>query len=114
MDERLAQALDFSNYLVTLNNQIYAEKERFFNKIIHYYNGGIFTIDRSLINYLFFLKHQQLSEIVVLDDNNIPIEITDFELFYNEVINKHHSALIEFNNSYKNLRRQRSIENLLK
>ena len=114
MDERLKQALDFSNYLTTLNNQIRAEKEKFSSSVICYHNGGIFTIDRSLINHLHFLKDIQRQIPIILDDNDTPIEIQDLNAFYDEVIEKYFSALEKFNDGYKNLRRQRSVENLIK
>lgn len=40
MDERLVSALDFSNYMITLNNQKRILREQYQNDVVHYYNGG--------------------------------------------------------------------------
>ena len=47
MDERLKKALDFSNYMVTLNNQKRVLKEKFFENRIYYYNGGQFSVKKN-------------------------------------------------------------------
>ena len=51
MDQRLEKALDFSNYMVTLNNQKRVLTEQFKQDIIHYYCGGQFTVTQELISF---------------------------------------------------------------
>ena len=40
MDERLEKALDFANYMTTLNNQKRVAKENFMKIMSYYFNGG--------------------------------------------------------------------------
>jgi len=52
MDKRLEKALEFSNYMVTLNNQKRILKEKFRENIVHYHNGGQFTVTQDLITFV--------------------------------------------------------------
>ena len=51
MDERLEKALEFSNYMTTLNNQRRIIKEQFLENCVHYINGGKFSVNRELITF---------------------------------------------------------------
>ena len=52
MDERLSKALDFSNYMVTLNNQKRLLAEKYQENLLHFYNGCQFTASKELINFV--------------------------------------------------------------
>jgi hypothetical protein len=39
MDDRLKKALEFSNYMITLNNQRKLVHEKFVENCVHYING---------------------------------------------------------------------------
>ena len=49
MDEALEKALDFSNYMVTFNNQKRIIREEFLEGLLIYQHGGMFTITKELI-----------------------------------------------------------------
>ena len=49
MDPRLEKALDFSNYMITLNNQRNLLHEKFLENCVHYINGGKFNITQELV-----------------------------------------------------------------
>ena len=51
MDDRLEKALDFSNHMITLNNQRNLIHEKFLENCVHYVNGGKFNVNRELINF---------------------------------------------------------------
>jgi uncharacterized protein (TIGR00661 family) len=50
MDERLKEALDFSNLMITLDNQKRILKEQYQNNLMYYFNGSQFTVTQSLIS----------------------------------------------------------------
>jgi hypothetical protein len=114
MDERLQKALEFSKYIVSLNSQKKLLKEKFLNDTVFYFNGGTFTITPQLISYVNFLAESKKIDQVIIDDNCIPIEISDTEKFLDSISEKYFSALDSYNRSYQDLRKQRSVENLVK
>ena len=65
MDKRLQQALDFSQYMTTLNNQKRLLLEKFYENCILYYNGGKFTVTPELISYCgtFIYSEAQAKEL---------------------------------------------------
>lgn len=115
MDERLSKALDFANYSVTLANQKRALKEKYLADIVHYHNGGCFSITKELIN---FIKLQidtgNDSGVVLIDDNDTPIEIADMNEFFDTVLNKYFTASNEFYTEYQKIRKNRTVEGLVK
>ena len=51
MDERLEKALEFSNYMLTLNNQKRLLTEKYQEELLYFYNGCQFTVTKELINF---------------------------------------------------------------
>lgn len=113
MDERLEKALDFSNYMLTLNNQKRLLAEKYQEELIHFYNGSQFTLTRELITFVSAMVSADQDEVVITDDNNIPCMIEDLSEFYSEIINKYTSASNSYYTSYVNLKKNRSIEKLV-
>ena len=79
MDERLEKALEFSNYMTTLNNQRRIIKEQFLENCVHYINGGKFSVNRELITFCQALRHNHQDDAIVIDDNETPIKIDDLQ-----------------------------------
>lgn len=113
MDERLEKALDFSNYMVTLNNQRKVLHERFLENCVHYINGGKFTVNKELINFCNFLVNSGQERVVLIDDNNTPIEITDVEEFFENIADIYFSNTQEYLVQYNELKSKRSIKGLI-
>lgn len=113
MDERLSKALEFANYSVTLANQRRALKEKYLADVIHYHNGGCFAITKELIN---FVKLQidtgNDSGVVLIDDNDIPVEIANMDEFFDTILNKYFTASNEYYTEYQKLRKNRTVEGL--
>ena len=68
MDEKLSKALEFGNYSATLNNQRRVLKEKFVTESIYFFQGGQFTINKELINYVYTLKSTEQDSFVLIDD----------------------------------------------
>jgi hypothetical protein len=114
MDERLSKALDFSNYMVTLNNQKRVLKERYREQTVYYYQGGQFTVTKELITFVGMLVEQGNDEdIVLVDDNETPIMVKDLSDFQAEILNTYFTAANEYHAEYEKLRKNRSVEKLV-
>lgn len=114
MDERLEKALEFSNFMTTLSNQRRVLQEQFYQSLIYYYNGCQFTVDRELINYTNMLvEHDNTTDVVFLDDNDLPIIIEDVSKFLIDIKDIYFQALNTFYTEYNKLKSNRSIEKLV-
>ena len=113
MDERLAKALDFSNYMLTLNNQKRLLAEKFQEDLIHFYNGSQFTITRELITFVSVMVSADQDEVVITDDNDIPCLITDLEDFYANIMNQYATSSNSYHTEYLKLKSNRSVEKLV-
>jgi hypothetical protein len=114
MDERLEKALEFSNYMTTLSNQKRVLQEQYQQSLIYYINGCQFTIDRELINYTNMLvEHGNTSDVVFLDDNSLPVMISDVKEFLTDIKDTYFQALNTFYTEYNKLKSNRSIEKLV-
>ena len=113
MDERLEKALDFSNYMLTLNNQKRLLVEKYYQELIFFYSGSQFTITRELITFVATMVAAEQDEVVITDDNNLPCMIEDIANFYSEIISKYTIASNEYYTSYLNLKKNRSVEKLV-
>jgi len=114
MDERLEKALDYSNYMVTLNNQKRVLKEKFREQTIFYYNGGQFTITKDLIMWCVWMcDTDNHVDQVIVDDNETPISVTDVTTFLDDIQDLYFKAVNEYHAEYKKLSSNRSVEKLV-
>jgi hypothetical protein len=114
MDERLKKALDFSNYMVTLNNQKRVLKEKFREQTVYYHLGGQFTVTKELMTFVSMLVEQGNDEDVVLvDDNETPIMVKDLTDFQAELLNTYFTAANNYHAEYEKLQKNRSVEKLV-
>jgi len=113
MDEKLSKALEFGNYSATLDNQKRMLHEKFVTDTLYFVSGGQFTINKELINYCQTLVSNDQSTVILLDDNGIPIEISDVQEFQTEILDKHFTALNELYTEYKKLEKSRSVDGLV-
>lgn len=113
MDERLEQALDFSNYMVTLNNQRRVIHEQFLETCVHYLNGGKFSITRDLITFCQTLRDNQQDNAILIDDNNSPVEVEDLQSFLDEILNIYFTTSYEYLDEYNKIKKNRKVEGLV-
>jgi len=112
MDERLEKALDFSNYIQTLNNQKDLLKKSFDESIVYYFSGGTFTITLDLLNYLNYLNLEKIVSAILIDDNGMPtcVNVNDF---YNNIQNIYRSSVQQYYEDYNKLIKSRTIESII-
>ena len=113
MDERLEKALDFSNYMLTLNNQKRLLSEKYQEGLIYFYNGSQFTVSRELLTFVSMMLSFEQDELVIIDDNDIPCFIEDIDTFFSEIMNTYISASNEYHTEYAKLKKNRSVEKLV-
>jgi hypothetical protein len=114
MDERLAQALNFSNYQQTLSIQRKVLKEKIEARLTFGYSSGIFKIDRTLITFVQMLIDQNRTQgVILLDENENPILIDDLEKFRDEILDRYFTSTNEYYEQYQTLKKSRSVEKLL-
>ena len=114
MDERLKKALDISNYMVTLNNQKRLLKEKFYEDLIYFDSGSQFIVTQNLITFVKLLVESGYdTDVVLVDDNDIPVKIKDLELFYQNILDVYFKSANSYMNEYENLKKSRSVEKIV-
>ena len=113
MDERLAKALEFSNFLETQNNQKRIFLAQYKENLIHYTHGHKFTVTQELINFCHTLSCIYPINAIVLDDNNIPFTITDIDEFTRELIGVYVVASRKYAADYETIKQNRSVQGLI-
>lgn len=113
MDPKLKTALDFSNYQHTISLQKKVLKERLSSQLTYGKNGGIFLIDYTLIAFVDSMIRRGRTRGILLDINQIPVVIEDFEEFFDEIVEKYFNATVEYHSEYQDLKSKRSVEKLI-
>ena len=113
MDERLEKALEFANYMTTLNNQKRVLKEKFYESAIHYHNGGQFSVNKDLMNFCNMLVSTGQESVVLIDDNDIPVKVADIETFLSDILDIYFTASNEYLTAYEKIRSQRKVSGLV-
>jgi len=110
MDDKLKNALDFANYAHVLHNQKKLIKQKFLDNCVYYHNAGKFTITPDLLVYCLSYKQKTC---ILLDDNNIPIKITNLKDFTDTISTKYNQAKEQYYEEYTKLTANKSVKGLL-
>ena len=113
MDDRLKKALEFSNFMTTLNNQRRVIREQFLENCIHYLNGGKFSVTRELINFCSLMQSRGHANIVLIDDNNAPVEVSNLEKFLDDITDIYFTNSNEYLNKYNEIKKNRTVTGLV-
>ena len=114
MEEQLKQALDFSKYRETFAVQRKTLKEKVDARLTYGVNGGIFKINRELINFVQMLLSADRTEgVVLLDVNDNPILIADLAEFKDIILDRYFTATLEYYEEYQRLKKSKSVEKLI-
>jgi hypothetical protein len=113
MDERLEKALDFSNYMVTLNNQKRVIHEQYQQNLVHYYKGGQFSVTQELISFCQSLQNLEQETVVLTDDNQQPIEVDPLQDFLNDILNVYAEASNKYLSEFNKIKQNRSVEGII-
>jgi len=114
MDERLEKALKIGNLMITLNDQKRLLKERFLENLIYYKNGSQFNINKEMLTFVNMLLSQgHETDVVLIDDNSIPVKIEDLSEFYENILDLYFSASNDYLLKYNELKKQRTVERMI-
>ena len=112
MDDKLKAALDFSNYMITLDNQKRVLKEQYQNDLIHYFGGGRFTVTQSFVSFVQSLLKLEQTSTVLVDDNDIPIAVDKLQIFADNLVSVYWEATNKYMTEYNKLKTNRSVEGI--
>ena len=104
--QKLDQALSFSQYQATLNQQRRVLKEKFHNDCIIGYNGGLFKITQE------WLAGFDKSFDWVLDMNQMPVQVSDTDALYDIAKAAYQSALTNYGTEFQQLRKKRNVKSM--
>lgn len=113
MDERLEKALEFSNYMNTLNNQRRIIREQFLENCVHYLNGGKFSVNRDLITFCQTLVNREQTNAILIDDNDTPIEVDNTEKFLDDILDIYFTTSYEYFDKYNEIKKNRTVKGLV-
>ena len=114
MDEKLAKAFNSANLMAVLNIQKQVLKEEFYQNLIYYHNGGVFTLSKELITFVkTLLDLNNTADIVLIDDTDTPIAIADINAFLNDIVSVYTGAINEYYTKFSNLKKSRTVEKLV-
>lgn len=114
MQNEYKDALEFSKYRQTLSVQRKTLKEKIDARLTYGKNGGIFKIDRTLLNFVEMLIYKDRSEnVVILDTNENPILVENLVEFRDEIFDRYFSATFEYHEEYQKIKKSRSVESLV-
>lgn len=114
MDERLEKAFQTANFMATLTNQRRAAFEEFSQNMIFYTKGSSFVITKELISFVHALLSQGFNEnVVLIDDNGIPVSIDNLAEFQKSIVEQYHTASAEYYSMYTKIKSKRKAEDLV-
>jgi len=113
MDKRLEQALDFSNFRMILATRQENLKVLLNNKLMISYGGGLFKITQELIAFLALVLMAKRNEVILIDENDIPIKIENVREFGEKISAQYEKALAQYYNSYQKLSEARDIRKVI-
>ena len=113
MDKRLEQALDFSNFRMILTTRQENLKTLMNNKLMLSYGGGLFKVNKELMSFVMMLIHCNGSDVILIDENDIPIKIEDLDDFAKKAGEKYEKALNQYYTSYQKLSEAREIRKVI-
>jgi len=113
VDERLEKAFQTANYMASLSNLRRVALEEYKQNLIYYFQGSSFTVTRELIVFVHTLTELGNVESVILDDNNIPQNVTNLKEFLNNILNVYGLATNTYLAKYGEIKSKRRVEGLV-
>ena len=113
MDERLEKAFQTANYMATLSNLRKTALEEYKQSLIYYFQGSSFTVSRELIVFVHTLVAIGNTESIILDDNNIPLNVTNLNEFLTNILNVYGQSTNLYLAKYIDLKSKRRVEGLV-
>jgi hypothetical protein len=114
MDKKLQSALEYADYNKSITVQRQFLKEKLDSDLTFGYNGGIFKIDQTLINFTqFLIDKNRVTDIPLIDVNKNPILINDIQQFQSMILDRYFSAVNYYIDKIGDLKKARSTVDLI-
>lgn len=113
MDNILEKAFELANFTSTLASQKRVLLEEFYQNSTYFFNGAVFTANKETINFVKSLIDLGQAQIVLIDNNNTPIDISDPTQFLQNLLDKYNFAANSYYSKFQKLKSSRSVESLL-
>ena len=113
MDDKLKEALEFSNFRLTLNNQKQNLKQRMQTMLTIGYSGNMFTARLELINFVKQLLDLDVKQYIFLDDNENPVLVKDLLDFHSKLLSSYTEAMNEYYVENEKLKKLRDTKKLV-
>lgn len=113
MDEKLKNALELSDLMITINNSKRILKEQFNERLQYYYNGGKFIATQDLINFSKTLVDLEQDSAVLLDTDGEPVRVDDLKAFLKDILKVYTEASNFYSNEFQKITKQRTVKGVL-
>jgi hypothetical protein len=113
VDERIEKAFQTANFMATLSNLRKTALEEYKQSLVYYFQGSSFTVTRELIVFVHTLIELKNTESIILDDNNIPQNVTNLQEFLTSILNVYGLATNTYLSKYSEIKSKRRVEGLV-
>jgi hypothetical protein len=113
MDKKLEEALEFSNYRLTINNQKQNLKLRMHTMCVVGFANSIFSATTELISFVKLIIDSGNTQYVFLDSNENPVLVTELPEFYSRILGAYTSAINEYYTELVKLNQVRSVAEIV-
>jgi len=113
VDERIEKAFQTANFMATLSNLRKTALEEYKQSLVYYFQGSSFTVSRELIVFVHTLTELGNTESIILDDNNIPLNVTNLKEFLTNILNVYGLATNAYLVKYSEIKSKRRVEGLV-
>lgn len=114
MDERLKDALDFSNFRLILATKHENLKTLMNNNLKLTHNGGVFKATTQFISFIDTMLKSGERELIVLDLNDTPIKINEtITEFKQKLVDTYKKATESYSEEYEKLSEAKGIREVL-
>lgn len=110
MDPRLEQALEFANYQKTINQERDKLKDWLSVNLRYADSGGIFSLTPEFLSFVNMLAEKNQTQVVLIDNNNIPVQIDDVRAFSENITNKYFEVTNDYHHKFYKLVKSRTVE----
>lgn len=113
MDTRLQEALDFSNYRLTLSTQLDNLKIKLQNDLLVTYQNAVFVASKESILFCNHLTQQDIKQFPFEDINGRPVMIDDVEKFKRLLDTIYRRSMVDYYNEYTAISKARNIKKVV-
>lgn len=113
MDQRLKDALDFSQFRTTQQIQKANLKNKAENLLLVSFQNGLFKADQQLIGFVSALINRGVESYVFLDLNEVPYQIENLQEFFDELLSANKRAMNDWYFGFNQLKNSRNVAKIV-